>query len=175
MIVVEEILEEIFTQLPAYVVGAKSYPIKYEWGSEKDLALFLQTIAGNKYPLVWLVQGKQTDNISHHNSERRLRLILAKNSNQKTNRNPTVFKTDFKDCLNPLLKNVLTALNKSGVTTILNNGQVEVDKRANYIEESTEKSKTFTIDYWNAIIIDLNVRFQEKANGETICINTIKF
>lgn len=175
MIVAEEICGEIFLQLPKYKdKNNKEFPIKYEWGSERDLVLFLKTISGNKYPLVWLVQGRQTDNIVHHNSERRMRLILAKNSDQKENRNPTVFKSDFKNCLNPLLKNVLTSLNKSGVTTILNNGEMEVERRANYTEETNE-SKTFSIDYWNAIILDVTVRFQEKANGEPLCINKIIF
>lgn len=174
MIVVEEICEEIFKQLPAYKDSKnKELPIRYEWGSEKDLVLFLKTISGNKYPLVWLVQGRQSDDIIHHSSERRMRLILAKNSDQKENRNPTVFKSDFKNCLNPLLKNVITCLNKSGVTTIIG-GEMEVDRRANYTEESNE-SKTFTIDYWNAIILDITVRFQEKANGQPLCINKIIF
>lgn len=175
MIVVEEILAEIFQQLPKYKdSNDKEFSIRYEWGSEKDLTLFLKQISGNKYPLVWLVQGKQTDDIWQHNTERRMRLILAKNSDQKENRNPTVFKSDFKNCLNPLLKNVLTSLNKSGVTTIINDGQMDVDRRANYTEEPKE-SKTFAIDYWNATILDITVRFQEKANGEPLCINKIIF
>jgi len=171
MIVVEEILAEIFTQLPKYKDSKnKEFEIKYEWGSEKDLTLFLKTISGNKYPLIWLVQGKQTDDVFKHSAERNLRLILAKNSEQKTNRNPTVFKSDFKDCLNPLLENVLKCFTSSRVTSIINNGQIEVDRRANYTEESKE-DKTFTIDYWNAIILDITVRFEEKSNGDPKCIN----
>lgn len=171
MIVVEEILAELFSQLPKYKdSNNKEFEIKYEWGSEKDLTLFLKTISGNKYPLIWLVQGRQTDNDFTHSTERNLRLILAKNSEQKTNRNPTVFKNDFKNCLNPLLVNVLKCLKSSGVTSIINNGQMDVDRRANYTEESNE-SKTFAIDYWNAIILDINVRFEEKSNGEPKCIN----
>ena len=175
MIVIEELCGEIFQQLPKYTdSNNKEFAIKYEWGSEKDLALFLKQISGNKYPLVWLVQGRQTDNIFNNSSERRLRLILAKNSEQKTNRNPTVFKSDFKDCLNPLLQNVITCFEKSGVTSIINNGEMEVDRRANYTEE-TKEDKTFAIDYWNAIVLDITVRFEEKANGEPKCIRQIKF
>ena len=171
MIVIEEILAQIFTQIPKYKdKNNNEFSIKYEWGSEKDLTLFLKTISGNKYPLVWLVQGKQTDNIREHNSERRLRLIIAKNSDQKENRNPTVFKSDFKYCLNPLYENVLKCLEKSGVSSIINDGDVEVERRANYTEESNE-SKTFAIDYWNAIILDIDVRFEEKSNGQPKCIN----
>jgi hypothetical protein len=41
-------LKSIFSQLPDY----KGYPIRYEWGDQRDLILYLKTISGNKYPLI---------------------------------------------------------------------------------------------------------------------------
>ena len=171
MIVVETILREIFTQLPAYKdSNLKEYPIKYEWGDQEDLVLFLKQIQGNKYPLVWLVEGDQEVSRYGHSAERRLRLILAKNSENQTARNPTVWQSEFENCLNPLLENVLTALEASGVTTITDSYRLK--RVANYVDNN----KTEATDFWNAIILDIDIRFNEKANGEPLCIKqNIKF
>lgn len=170
MIVSETILKDIFKQLPPYKdSNDKLFPIKYEWGDQADLLLFLKTIKGNKYPLVWLVNGDETPNIVTHKLTRRCRLILAKDSNHLTNRNPKVWETEFKDCLNPLLDNVLKALERSGVTKVLS---IENQRReANYTEEDLTKAT----DFWNVIVLDINVEFTEKSDGTPQCINTIKF
>lgn len=170
MIVVEKILQEIFSQLPPVIRGSKSFDIKFEWGNEKDLVLYLKE-AKIKYPLIWLVESKENHFISSNSVEKNLRLIIAKDSQHVTNRNPTVWNTEFDEVLNPILENVITAFKKSGVTTILNNNSYEVEKRANY----TENEKAKAIDFWNVIILDIKIRFEEKANGQPKCINTIKF
>lgn len=170
MIVTETILREIFLQLPNYIdSNNKSFPIKYEWGDQPDLILYLKQIAGNKYPLVWLVSGDQAVDRVVHKTTRRCRLILAKDSKHVANRNPTVWDTEFVNCLNPLLENVYKALDRSGVTTIIS---IENERReANYTEEDNTKAT----DFWNVIILDITIQFTEKSDGKTQCINTIKF
>ena len=170
MIVSETLLKEIFTQLPPYLDSkSRSFPIKYEWGDQDDLLLFLKTTKDNKYPLVWLANGEQTVDRMTHSLTRKCRLILAKDSKNVTNRNPTVFNTEFINCLNHLLENVLKCLERSAVTTII--GEYTERREANY----TEEDKTKATDFWNVIVLDITVRFEEKANGESKCINTIKF
>lgn len=170
MIVTETILREIFSQLPDYVDrNSKNFPIKYEWGDQPDLILYLKQIAGNKYPLIWLVSGDQSVDRYAHKVERRCRLILAKDSKHVTNRNPKVWDTEFVNCLNPLLENVYKALERSGVTSILS---IENERReANYTEEDLLKAT----DFWNVIILDITILFVEKSDGTPQCINTIKF
>lgn len=170
MIVTETILKDIFSQLPPYIdSGLKSFPIKYEWGDQADLILFLKQISGNKYPLVWLVNGDEKSNIVTHKTTRRCRLILAKDSKHVANRNPKVWETEFVNCLNPLLENVLKALERSGVTTILS---IENQRReANYTEEDLTKA----VDFWNVIVLDINIEFSEKSDSTPNCINIIKF
>jgi hypothetical protein len=170
MIVSETILREIFLQLPPYTDGNdKDFPIRYEWGDQPDLILFLKTISGNKYPLVWLVNGSQTTDRTAHSLTRKCRLILAKDSKHVTNRNPTVWDTEFENCLNPLLSNVLTALERSGVTTIIDT--FEETRSANYTEEDLMKAT----DFWNVIVLDITIKFDEKSDGTPQCIKTIKF
>jgi hypothetical protein len=170
MIVSENILKEIFLQLPVYKdSNDKDFPIRYEWGDQSDLILFLKTIAGNKYPLIWLASGDETVNRYNNSLTRNCRLLLVKDSKVVTNRNPTVWNTEFENVLNPLLKNVITALEKSGVTAII--GDYTQRKEANYTEEDLTK----VTDFSNVIVLDITIRFEEKANGEPKCINKIKF
>jgi hypothetical protein len=90
-------------------------------------------------------------------------LILAKDSQHVTNRNPKVWETEFVDCLNPLLENIYKALESSGATTILS---IDNERReANYTEEDLLKAT----DFWNVIILDITLRFTDN------CINKIKF
>jgi len=170
MIVTETILRSIFAQLPPYTdINGNNFEIRYEWGDQSDLLLFLKTIKGNKYPLVWLVNGDQTPDRYAHTLNRRCRLILAKDSKHVENRNPIVWDTEFKNCLNPLLENVYKALERSGVTMILS---IENERReANYTEEDQIKA----VDFWNVIILDITLQFTEKSDGTAQCINTIKF
>ena len=100
---------------------------------------------------------------------RRCRFIISKESKSVQDRNPTVWDTEFANCLNPLLENVLKALDRSGVTTIVDT--YEEFRDANYTEEDQAKST----DFWNVIVLDINIRFTEKADGTEQCINTIKF
>jgi hypothetical protein len=164
MIVTETLLKTIFAQLPEYVDStARSFPIRFEWGDQSDLILFLKTISGNKYPLVWLVNGEQTVDRYSRSVSKKCRLILAKDSKNVGHRNPTVWNTEFENVLNPLLNNVLKALEASGATTIID---TFVERReANYTEEDLMKGS----DFWNVIVLDITVKFEER------CINTIKF
>lgn len=164
MIVTETLLKSIFNQLPNYIdSNSKDFPIKFEWGDQEDLLLFLKTIKGNKYPLVWLVNGEQTTNRVQNAVTRKCRFILAKDSKNVTNRNPTVWNTEFTNCLNPLLENVLKALESSGVTGI--EAEFVERREANYTEENLQKAT----DFWNVIVLDITIRFKDG------CINLIKF
>jgi len=170
MIVTETLLKEIFSQLPPYTdSNDKEFPIRFEWGNQNDLILYLKTISGNKYPLIWLVEGSQEVDRFSHSVTRNCRLIISKDCKTVTDRNPTVWNGEFVNVLNPLLNNVLIALERSGVTNII--GTHTEDRRANYTEEDLAKS----VDLWNVIVLDLNIRFTEKSDGTAQCINTIKF
>lgn len=166
MIVSETKLRELFALLPPYIDGnAKSFPIRYEWGDQSDLILFLKTIAGNKYPLIWLVEGDEKVDRITNSLTRKCRFILAKDSKHIENRNPLVWDTEFEDCLNPLLKNVLTLFDRSGITTILDTHTVR--RVANYTEEDLMKAT----DFWNVIVLDIDLAI----DGRRCINNNLKF
>ena len=152
MIVVETLLRDIFSQIPDVVYtdvnrGESSIPVKYEWGGQDDLNLYMVQETGNKTPLIWLVQGN-IDNFEEGELNRDVVLIISKNSEHKADRNPKVWDTEFVDFLNPLLEKVIFALKVNGVCRIVDN-KFSIRREANYSETEGKNSKT--IDHWNII------------------------
>lgn len=177
MIIVEDILTEIFNQLPLVVdSNGKTFKVNFNWGTEDALNLWIsQKKQSAKYPLIWLLESEtKVESLASNKAERDIRLIIAKESNHKTNTNPIIWETEFKNILVPLAKNTLKALEKSGVTNITNGYSFE--QKSNYDEVSRQKedkneTKNFTIDCWNIILFKAKIVFL----GDR-CINpSIKF
>jgi len=173
MIVPETLLREIFSQIPDVVYtdvnrGETSIPVKYHWGGQDDLNLYMKQESGNTTPLIWLVQGSK-DEMQAGDLTRDIKLILAKSSEHKTSMNPIVWDTEFVNFLNPLLENVIKALERSGVTQP-EGRKYSVYREANYSEYERE-GKTKTIDHWNVIILECTLLLNENFQ----CINTINF
>lgn len=174
MIVVETLLKDIFSQIPTVVdSNGKEFPVKFHWGGQEDLNLYMKQESGNKTPLIWLVEGKDSDKGDKHILERNVTLIIAKNSAHKTARNPVVWESEFETYLIPLFEKVLKCLTSSGVTRIIN-GEYDKTLRANYSEEESG-NETKTIDHWNVIVFDARLVFEENPNGTPKCINQIYF
>ncbi len=171
----EDALGVIFEQLPPIKdSNNEEFPIKYSWGSEYALNLYLVQ-AEVKYPLVWLVEGSDTYDTSL-NISRPIKLFIAKNSDNVNNTNPTIWADEFNEILNPILANVLKALEGSGITEI-KDGKYKVSRLANYTESGNESK---AIDNWNVIVIESEIKVKYKKGPcgpfiETGCINTIKF
>lgn len=161
MIVVENILSDIFAQLPTI----QGFQPKFNWGSQNALNLYISQLKQtNKYPLIWLVESPET--VNYKSVEKSVKLIIAKQSVHTTNTNPIIWETEFKDVLNPLLDNVIKALDRSTATEIKDK-KYKIQRISNYSEDNGKSSKT--IDNWNVIILELDVFFKDK------CINQIKF
>jgi len=171
----EDALGVIFQQLPPVQdTNGVDFKIKYSWGSEYALNLYLAQTT-EKYPLLWLVEG--SDNYDATLSiTRPIKLFIAKNSDYVTNTNPTIWAEEFNIVLNPILANVLKALQGSGITEI-KDGKYKVTRLANYTENNNTSK---TIDNWNVIVVESDIKVKIK-NGpcgpfiETDCINPIKF
>jgi hypothetical protein len=161
MIVVEDKLTAIFDQLPLI----KGFKPKFNWGSQDTLNLYLSQLKQtNKYPLIWLVESPDTVNVRM--VEKSIKLIIAKQSVHTTNTNPIIWETEFKEVLNPLLENVIKALERSTITEI-KDSKYKIQRISNYSEDNGKTAKT--IDNWNVIILELDVYFKEN------CLKQIKF
>jgi hypothetical protein len=77
----------------------------------------------------------------------------------------------FDTILNPLLENVVKALERSGITFIVkrNNVKYKAQRLSNYSEDNG--ATAFTIDNWNVIALKADVNFF----GSVECINNINF
>ena len=83
-----------------------------------------------------------------------------------TNTNPIIWDTEFKDVLNPLLENVLKALDRSTITEI-KDSKYKIQRISNYSEDNGKNAKT--IDNWNVIVLEVDVYFKDN------CLKLIKF
>jgi hypothetical protein len=163
MIVVEEHLKNIFDQLPLI----KGFKPKFNWGSQDTLNLYLSQLKQtNKYPLIWLVESPDNIGMYSKTIEKSVKLIIAKQSVHVTNTNPIIWETEFKEVLNPLLENVIKALERSTITEI-KDSKYKIQRITNYSEDNGKNAKT--IDNWNVIILELDVYFKEN------CLKQIKF
>lgn len=169
MIVFETKLAEIFEQLPDLTdINENVFKPRFNWGTQDVLNKFIALPENvSKYPLIWLVNGSDdietTKDVATRNN---FRLILAKNSDVPNEFNDFQFKTDYDLILNPLLDNVIKALNRSGVSKIIDN-KYSVERLPNY-SEVTNESKTLAI--WNATVFNCSLELR----GDR-CINNIKF
>ena len=128
MIVVEEHLKNIFDQLPLI----KGFKPKFNWGSQDTLNLYLSQLKQtNKYPLIWLVESPDNIGMYSKTIEKSVKLIIAKQSVHVTNTNPIIWETEFKEVLNPLLENVIKALERSTITEI-KDSKYKIQRITNY-------------------------------------------
>lgn len=175
MIVTEKILAEIFAQLPTVTDSNNEvFSVKFSWGGEKDLNPYLKSLAGAKYPLIWLVEGDDLIEHGAHAATRKAKLFIAKKSENRDALNPTVYNGDFAETLNPILENMVKAIEKSGATKIVGT-KYRVSRRANYTEVDNKNTESPAIDCWNVILWEGEIEFLEKADGTPLCINQIRF
>jgi len=162
MIVVEEILTQIFEQLPE-IDGFK--PI-YKWGNEFHLQKQLELYSKAKtspYPLIY-----QTSNLSKQQTfsktcEATLKLILACQNKQVDLTNEQRWAMTYRNILYPLLENIEICFNECGV--IVWDGDYKMQEFPNY----GNGKDNFTLDVWDAIAIDVKIII----DGD--CVRQIRF
>ena len=172
----EKVLKEIFVQLPVSVIDGENYPVTFSWGSQKDCNAHLASIVStNKYPLVWYVPNEVVRVVEEQNV--RIKLILAKNSQNQNSLNPEVWDREFETVLDPLLENVRKALERSNKTMIVGKTDT-VYRSANYsaytpdeLRREGGQDETKQIDIWNVIVFECDL----KILGDVYCIQTINF
>jgi hypothetical protein len=84
--------------------------------------------------------------------------------------NPFQYNNDFKIILQPILNNLITALQRSGIS-ILKVDTIKTNRVVNYGVEFRNANEIKTLDIWNAIIFDAEITF----TSTTTCLNKIIF
>jgi len=164
MIVFEEKIRELVALMPEW---ENTHPIRYDWGTIDVLNKFLILKESvSKYPLIWLVTSKDTDDLLRNRVTRNARFVIATRSNDVDAFNATQYQTDYINILIPVYNNFITLLNSSGISKIIGSS-IDKELKPNYSVNDNGKG---LITIWNAIVLDLEV---ELIDG---CINkNIKF
>lgn len=166
MIVFEERLAELLDTLPDMVdLNNVSYKVLFNWGKKDVLNKYLSTFKENAYPLIWLVDGVDNYDVTKKEVTRNnTRLILAIRKADVDLFNPDWYQSDYKNVLNPLAENVIKALDRSSISRISNEYQIQ--RFPNYTENGTDNA---TVDVWNALTIDIDITFNNN------CLKPIRY
>lgn len=164
MIVFEEKVRELIALMPKW---NDTHTIRYDWGTIDVLNKFLVLKESvSKYPLIWLVTSKDTDDLLRNRVTRNARFVIATRSNDTDGFNAQQYQTDYKEVLIPVYNDFITLLNKSGITKIVGS-TIDKELKPNFSLNDNGKG---LITVWNALVLDLEV---EIISG---CINqNIKF
>ena len=83
MITFEESLGKLIQLLPDVTIGENDYSIKYNWGTQELLNKYLILNKENSYPLIWLIVGRDSNDIYNKNISRNARIVIATRSMNK--------------------------------------------------------------------------------------------
>ena len=155
MITFEESLGKLIQLLPDVTIGGNDYSIKYNWGTQEVLNKYLITNKENSYPLIWLIVGRDSNDIYNKNIRRNARIVIATRSMNKEEFNEFQFQTYYKEILYPIQINLIKALRRSGISTIIDD-VYNSEFVPNY---SFEDSEGGLVDIWNAIVLNLEISF----------------
>jgi hypothetical protein len=165
MIVFEEKLRELISLMPDNVNANGAFPIRYDWGTIDVLNKFLILKENvSKYPLIWLVTSKDTDDLLRNRVTRNARLVIATRSNDVDGFNAKQYQTDYTHILIPVYNDFIKLLNSSGSSKIVNS-KVEKELIPNYSFKDNGKG---LITIWNAIVLDLEIELNDNCINQNI-------
>jgi len=117
MMVFEDELARLIEVLPP-VLDAKTnvFPVNFGWGTEEVLASYLSMKGKLSFPLVWLVEGEDVNDLREPSVRRSARIVILNESQAPNEFNPYQHQYDYDNILQPILDNLLLALEQSGIS-----------------------------------------------------------
>jgi hypothetical protein len=168
MIVFEDQLARIVEVLPDVVVGSQTATLNYGWGTEGVLTKYLTLKGKLSFPLIWLVEGEDINDLREPSVKRNSRIVILHESQAPSEFNTYQNEYDFKLILQPILDNLLTALTQSGISRY-SDDNFKTQRVKNYNLRQTESESLVYI--CNAIVLDAEITF----SGQSTCLQTIQF
>lgn len=151
MIVFEEKIRELIALMPAW---ENTHPIRYDWGTIDVLNKFLILKESvSKYPLIWLVTSKDTDDLLRNRVTRNARFVIATRSNDVDGFNSQQYQTDYSKVLIPVYNDFITLLESSRISKIVGS-TIDKELKPNYSVNDNGKG---LVTIWNAIVLDLEI------------------
>lgn len=167
MIVFEDQLARLVEVLPSITVGSISSSIKFDWGTETVLANYLTLNGKLSFPLIWLVEGQDKNDLREPSVQRNARIVILHESQAPTEFNPYQHQYDYKLILQPICDNLLKAFQQSGISRI-NDNNFNSQRVKNYSMREVDKSLVYVC---NAIVLDIDLTF----SGVSSCVQQIDF
>lgn len=163
MIIFEDQLARIVQVLPPLTNGTLIQKINFGWGTEEVLTKYL-TMAGKlSFPLIWLAEGEDTNDLREPSVKRNARIIILYESQAPSEFNAYQHEYDYNVILQPILNNLLIALTQSGISRY-DDTNLKTQRVKNYSMRN-EESLVFIC---NAIVLNSDITF----SGISTCINT---
>lgn len=166
MIVVEERLRDLFSQIPDIQLNADNLrKPTFSWGKKEELNRYIEKYKSALYPLIWLLPTEDTYNNLSELTNKKLVLIISTLETRDELFNPQRYQGSYDKVLNPLLDYVLQSLQNSSITRITNNESITIFREPNY----SDNEENGTIDKWDAIRLECDVEFNDN------CLKTLKW
>lgn len=178
MIVFEDRLAELVGVLPKLTVNSKELQVNFDWGTEVVLAKYLLMNGKMSFPLIWLVEGVDNNDLLEPSVTRDARLVVLYESQAPDEFNTYQHKYYYDLVLQPILDNLLTALAQSGMSRyddkmfrtqrIKNYSMRGGDEINSKIKEKTNQSLLFIC---NAIVLDAKITLTGNCINKNIQFN----
>jgi len=164
----EEQFERLVNTLPMHInADNTALQIRFDWGSHDKLIEFMAIPENiSKYPLIWLVEGKDKEDRVKGTISRDAKIIIATQSIGVSRRNREIYTMEYSGILNPVKNNLITALECSGISRMEN--EIGVSRIQEYSWNNVDKNAVG--DVWMVILIEATITFDTNN-----CINSIRF
>lgn len=160
MIIFEDKLELVVNALPPIVDdNSNTFAINFDWGTEEVLAKYLTLKQKASFPLIWLVESEDINDLREPNVKRTARIIILNESQAPEEFNKYQHEYDFKRILQPICDNLLNLLQNGGISRI-DDKNIKSRRVKNYSMREVDNSLVYTC---NAIVLDLDITFHENS------------
>lgn len=167
MIIFEDEMAKIVGALPPITRGELSAPINFGWGTEEVLTKYLTQKGKLSFPLIWLVEGQDTNDLREPSVSRNARLVILYESGAPSEFNPYQHANGYNNILQPICDNLIKALKQSGISSF-DDKNLKTQRIKNYSMRNEKKSQVYIC---NAIVFEAEIKFF----GNNRCLQTIIF
>ncbi len=168
MIIFEDQLARIIEVLPPLTSGNLTQKINFGWGTKEVLTQYLTQKGKLSFPLIWLEEGADVNDLREPSVKRNARINIIYESQAPAEFNPYQHEYDFKLILQPILDNLLLALQQSGISRYSDGNFTTQRVKKFSMREEINKNLVFIC---NAIVLDAEITF----SGISSCLQTIQF
>jgi hypothetical protein len=168
MIIFEDQLARIIEVLPPLTSGGLTQKINFGWGTKEVLTQYLTQKGKLSFPLIWLEEGADVNDLREPSVKRNARINIIYESQAPAEFNPYQHEYDFKLILQPILDNLLLALQQSGISRYSDGNFTTQRVKKFSMREEINKNLVFIC---NAIVLDAEITF----SGVSSCLQTIQF